>query len=128
MPASVPLAAISRFSACGVVFRSFGFLLAARPGSLLAVPAVLGAGDFSAVRDGCPVPWVEVFEVIEAPVSPSAALLSAERLFEVAPLVAALFPPYGWVQDSVSIGGGGVVQRVSSPDGVAFCWVPNLVS
>lgn len=125
-PASIPVQSIARFSLSGVVFRSFGFFLAARNGSLLAVPLGLVTGDFSAVRDGCPVPWHEVFVAVDSPKSPDSEVLSAERLAVAAPLVAALFPPYGWAQDAVTVSPGGrPVCRVFSPDGVIFCWIPS---
>jgi len=123
-PSSIPLQSIAAFAHDGRVCRSFGRFLAARNGSLLVVPVVLVSGDFSAVRDACPVPWTEVLAVIESPLSDSAQLLSPEQLLMAAPRVAALFPPYGWSQDSISTGPGwGPVSRVTSPDGVMFCWV-----
>lgn len=124
-PATIPLSTIARFSHDGRVFRSFGHLLAVRNGSLLAVPFGLATGDFSAVVDGCPVPWTEVFAAIDTPLAThTARLLTPEQLASEAPLVAALFSPYGWSQDSISTGHGlGPVPRVSSPDGVIFCWV-----
>ena len=123
-PASIPILTISRFAHEGRVFRSFGRFLAARNGSLLAVPLWLATGDFSAVRDGSPVPWGEVLAALETPVSALAEALPPERLAQRAPLLAALFPPYGWVQDHIAVSAGGrPVARVSSPDGVVFCWV-----
>lgn len=124
-PSSIPLGLIARFSHSGRVFRSFGRLLAARNGSLLAVPVSLGVGDFSTVTDGCPVPWHEVLTAIETPVSDTAVPLLAQQLGLSAPLVAALFSPYGWVQDQISVSDGGrPVCRVISPDNVVFCWIP----
>lgn len=123
-PASIHLSTIARFSHDGRVFRSFGRLIAARTGELLTVPFGLATGDFSAVRDGCPVPWGEVLAAVETPVNPGAGPIPPEQLAKVAPLVAALFPPYGWVQDSFPISdGASPVRRVSSPDGVIYCWV-----
>jgi hypothetical protein len=123
-PATIPISTIARFSHDGRVFRSFGHLLAARNGSLLAVPFGLATGDFSALVDGCPVPWTEVWAAIDTPRAAHSRALSPEQLASNAPLVAALFSPYGWLQDSISTGHGwGPVPRVSSPDGVIFCWV-----
>lgn len=126
-PSSIPLSAIARFSHDGVVFRSFNYLLAARVGSLLAVPVALASGDFSVVRDGCPVPWTEALAAVDTPKSPFFKELTAERLAYLAPLVASLFPPHAWGQDSISLGADGQssVCRVISADGVVFCWVPN---
>ncbi len=125
-PSTIPLQSIARFSHNGRVFRSFGRLLAVRSGALLAVPAMLGAGDFSAVVDGCPVPWHEVFAAVDTPSAPDSRPLSADDLAAAQPLLAALFSPYGWTQDSIALGAGcRPVARVSSPDGVIFCWVPD---
>ena len=74
-PASLPLDLIARFSHNGQVFRSFGRLLAARNGSLLAVPVSLATGDFSVVVDGCPVPWHEVFAAVDTPLKPDFEML-----------------------------------------------------
>lgn len=124
-PASIPIQTIAQFAHAGRVYRSFGHFLAAKTGALLAVPVGLATGDFSAVIDGCPVPWAEVFAVIDTPrAEHTARVLMPEHLAEEAPLVAALFPPHGWVQDAISAGPGwGPVPRVCSPDGVIFCWV-----
>lgn len=124
-PASIPIQTIARFAHAVTVYRSFGHFLAVKNGSLLAVPVGLATGDFSGVIDGCPVPWSEVFAAIDTPrAEHTARVLMPEHLAEAAPLVAALFPPHGWVQDEVSVGpGGGTVPRVCSPDGVIFCWV-----
>lgn len=125
-PASLPLDLIARFSHNGQVFRSFGRLLAARNGSLLAVPVSLATGDFSVVVDGCPVPWHEVFAAVDTPLKPDSELLQPHGLASAAPLVASLFPPYGWSQDYVAVSAGGrPVPRVTSPDGVIFCWIPQ---
>lgn len=123
-PASVPLAELARFSADGRVWRSFGRLLAAQPGRLLAVPDVLAAGDFRALHEGSPVPWEEVLAAVDSPLASSAKVLAAEELAAVSAHLAALFPPHGWAQDSVSFcKGGRRVPRVTSPDGVVFVWV-----
>ncbi|HRH13212.1 MAG TPA: hypothetical protein PK225_02550 [Azonexus sp.] len=125
-PASIPVQTIARFAHEGRVFRSFGRFLAARDGSLLAVPVGLATGDFSAVRDGSPVPWGEVLAAIDTPVSTLFEALQPEQLARLAPLLAALFPPYGWAHDHIAVSAGGrPVARVSSPDGVIFCWVPQ---
>lgn len=125
-PATVPLPSLAPFSHNGQVFRSFGRLLAVRSGQLLAVPVALGAGDFSTVRDGCPVPWHEVFAAVDSPISVFSEALDAAAFTASHPALAALFSPHGWVQDWISLSAGGrPVARVSSPDGVIFCWVPD---
>lgn len=125
-PASIPIASLANLAHAGLVFRSFGRLLAVRSGQLLAVPVALGAGDFSAVRDGCPVPWYEVFAAVDLPTQVISQTLDAADFVKAHPALAALFSPHGWVQDWISLSAGGrPVARVSSPDGVIFCWVPD---
>ncbi|MDD2664414.1 MAG: hypothetical protein PHD19_11740 [Dechloromonas sp.] len=125
-PASIPLKDIARFSADAQVWRSFGRFIAVQNGALLAVPDVLVSGDFTAARDGCPVSWHEVLTAVDTPISANSRGLSPEQLADSAPLVAALFPPWGWAQDAIALcAGGRAVARVISPDGVIFCWVPD---
>jgi hypothetical protein len=125
-PASIPISSLATLAHEGRVYRSFGRLLAVRSGALLAVPVALAAGDFSAVRDGCPVPWYEVLAAVDTPVSTFSAPLSGDELTMTQPALAALFSPHGWTQDFIVLcAGGRPVARVSSPDGVIFCWVPD---
>lgn len=128
-PYSIPLPDIARFSFDGQVWRSFGRLIAVRPGALLLVPVALGSGSLEAVRDGSPVRWQEVWAVIDTPRPEEPEQLSPGDLLQCAPLVAALFPPYGWVQDRVSCWPfERSVYRVTSPDGVMFSWIPGFSS
>lgn len=55
------------FSADEQVYRAFGYLVASRMGTLLLVPFHLVTGRCDDVVDGCPVPWEEVFSVLEYP-------------------------------------------------------------
>jgi len=55
------------FSADGNIYRAFGHLVASRMGTLLLVPFHLVIGRCDDVVDGCPVPWEEVFAVLEYP-------------------------------------------------------------
>lgn len=64
-----PLETLAGFSHDGRVFRSFDHLILARGGELLLVPVFMAAGDLRRVVDGCPVPWEEVFDVLDAPTS-----------------------------------------------------------
>lgn len=125
-PASLPISTIARFAKDGQVYRSFGFFLAAGGGSILAVPVGLATGDFTGVIDRSPVPYYEVLAAIEPPVQGDLLPISPEDLARDLPLVAALFSPYGWGQDSISLNAGqDPLPRVVSPDGVIFCWVPT---
>lgn len=58
---------IRLFSANGEVYRAFHQLVAARVGTLLIVPLHLVIGRYDGVVDGCPVPWEEVYAVLEYP-------------------------------------------------------------
>lgn len=63
----IPLVSLLAFAQDGRVFRSFDHLILARAGSLLLVPVWAADGDLRRVTDGCPVPWEEVFDVLDAP-------------------------------------------------------------
>lgn len=63
----LPLETLTRFSHDGRVFRSFDHLILPRSGALLLVPVWMATGDLRRVVDGCPVPWEEVFDVLDAP-------------------------------------------------------------
>lgn len=64
---SIPLNLLSLFSSDRQVFRAFGYLIAARIGTLLLVPPHLVLGDLTNVIDGSPVPSEEVYAVLEYP-------------------------------------------------------------
>lgn len=63
----LPLETLASFSQDGRVFRSFDHLILAKHGALLLVPVWAATGDLRRVVDGCPVPWEEVFDVLDAP-------------------------------------------------------------
>lgn len=63
----LPLESLCRFSHDGRAFRSFDHLIFARMGVLLLVPVWMASGDLRRVVDGCPVPWEEAFDVLDAP-------------------------------------------------------------
>lgn len=69
-----PLSVIAAFSLDGRVFRAFDHLIAAGVGELLFVPVHLAEGDLRGVVDGCPVPWGEVWAVLDTPLSKGASL------------------------------------------------------
>lgn len=52
------------------LYRAYDRLIAATHGTVLVVPQVLVKGRFHDVIDGCPVPWEEVYSIIELPVKP----------------------------------------------------------
>lgn len=114
----IHVATIARFAGDGRVWRSFDHLLATGPGRLLLVPVGHAEGDLTAVTDGCPVPWQEVWAVLDAPaVAPVG--VSAERLARLAPLAAVHFQPHGWLRDVVPAAGSvPTLTRLSGPEGV----------
>lgn len=63
----IPLVSLLPFSHDGCAYRAFDHLILARPGALLLVPVWLATGNLKSVVDGCPVPWAEVFDVLDAP-------------------------------------------------------------
>lgn len=69
MNMAIPFNLLSLFSSDRQVYRAFGYLIAARMGTLLLVPPRLALGDLSGVIDGCPVPSEEVYAVLEYPPS-----------------------------------------------------------
>ena len=109
---------VSRFAADGRVWRSFDHLMAAGPGRLLLVPVGLADGDMTRVTDGCPVPWPEVWAVLDAPQTRPCAV-PPDRLAALVPLAAAHLAPYGWVRDVVPAGATvPTITRLTAPDGV----------
>lgn len=110
---------VSRFATDRRVWRSFDHLLAAGPGTLLCVPVGLADGDLTSVVDGCPVPWPEVWAVLDAPTQRSTAVLGEEELYRCAPLAAVSFAPFGWVRDVVPAQATvPTITRLTAPDGV----------
>lgn len=115
---AVHVRTVARFAADGRVWRAFDHLLALGAGGLLLVPVGLGDGDLRCVTDGCPVPWPEVWAVLDAP--PAAPRqVSPARLAALSPLAAASFAPYGWVSEVVpAVGAVPTMLRLTAPDGV----------
>lgn len=63
----LPLETLLPFAHDGRACRSFDHLIFSRMGSLLLVPVWAVVGDLRQVVDGCPVPWQEVCDVLDAP-------------------------------------------------------------
>lgn len=117
------VSAMAAFSATRQVHRSFGHLIAAGHGSLLVVPVAFAAGDLRTVVDGCPVPWVEVWTLIDSqPSSPVAvpADLVAYQYPELASVVAE-----GWRMDFVPLGQAArpTYFRLTHRSGIRFAHV-----
>lgn len=101
LAAQVPVAAVVAFAADGRVWRAFDHLLATGPGTLALFPVGLIDGDLTRVTDGCPVPWPEVWAVLDTPCTPWDRPLPPEVLARLVPKAAAHLSPYGWTQDVV---------------------------
>lgn len=114
----VPVSSVARFAVDGRVWRAFDHLLATGPGRLALFPVGLVDGDLTRVVDGCPVPWAEVWAVIDAPEAPAGRVLTPEALARLAPLAAAHLPPHGWWMDVVpSRATVPTVTRLTAPCG-----------
>jgi hypothetical protein len=114
----ITVATVARFSRDGRVWRAFDCLLAAGPGTLLLVPVGLAEGDLTRVVDGCPVPWPEVWAVLDAPAE-QVRQLPPEALAKLVPLAAAWLTPFGWERDVVPARESvPTMTRLRAPDGV----------
>lgn len=114
----INVATVARFSIDGRVWRAFDHLLATGPGRLLLVPVGLADGDLTGVTDGCPVPWPEVWAVLDAPTT-QAQPVTPEALAKMVPLVAAWLAPFGWARDVVPARATvPTMTRLTAPDGV----------
>lgn len=113
---------LAPFTADAQVWRGFDHLLALGVGSLLLVPVgLVTAGDLRAVRDGCPVPWREVWAVIDVPLSGAVAVSPQSMACELPRLVRAT-SAYGWQRDRLTPdpGHGVRAQRWVNANGVRF--------
>lgn len=63
----IHISKLAEFSTHGQVYRAFGHLIVINIGKLILVPMQLVGGRLDQVVDGCPVPWEEVFAVLEYP-------------------------------------------------------------
>lgn len=76
------------FSANRRVYRAFGHAIAAESGLVMLAPLVCVEGALTGMVDGCPVPWDEVWQTLEAgpakPVKLQAFSRQAGRLAQLA--------------------------------------------
>jgi hypothetical protein len=70
LPFQVSFDALMRYSADCKIYRAYDHLIAATHGSLVVAPLIVMQGRFYDVVDGCPVPWEEVYALIESPHTP----------------------------------------------------------
>lgn len=112
---------LSPFAADAQVWRGFDHLLALGVGSLLLVPVgLVTAGDLRTVRDGCPVPWREVWAALDVPLA--GAAVSPEAMARELPRLVRATSPYGWQRDRLTPdpGHGVRAQRWVNAQGVRF--------
>lgn len=124
MKYQIPVDTIAAFSAVGRVHRAFGHLIAAAHGALLCVPVAIATGDLRQVVDSCPVPWDEVFAVIDQPlINPLPTPLDRFMGFNPPPEpLLSLGWTDGWVIDVIAIrpGDRANVRRLSHCSGLCF--------
>lgn len=70
LPHLVAFDALCDLSSNRRLYRAYDRLIAATHGTVLIVPQIMVKGRFHDVVDGCPVPWEEVYSIIEMPVKP----------------------------------------------------------
>jgi hypothetical protein len=70
LPYLVNFDALMQYSSDHKIYRAYDHLIAATHGSLVMAPLIVMQGRFHDVVDGCPVPWEEVYALIESPHAP----------------------------------------------------------
>ena len=120
-PPEFSISAIAAFSSSGYVHRAFGHLVAARHGSLLVVPLPLVTGDLRQVVDGCPVPWNEVWMLIDLPPRKPESL-AASQMASAWPDLARVVAD-DWAIDLLPMGGRSPAYRLFHPSGIRFAKV-----
>ncbi|MCB5187409.1 hypothetical protein LG200_05240 [Methylobacillus caricis] len=108
------------------LYRAFDHIIAVSSCSLLVVPVQHIRGSFAGVLDGCPVPWEEVLDLIEAEGSDS------NRLSDIAYIWPHLDPLYALYEqmhfERISLAGNtsNNIIRVSHPCGLRFAMTEPL--
>ncbi len=98
---SVPVAHVASLSADGRAYRFQHHLLAAGPGRLLLVPIGLAFGDLRVVVDACPVPWLEVWALLDTERRPATPIPPEVMCRDHGQI--AMISPYGWERDCLSL-------------------------
>lgn len=116
------------FTANGVLYRAFDRVIAARHGCVLLVPLHLAHGDLSALVDGCPVPWEEVDEVIQAEPGATHAFDVEGDRYGTLVRGAAELAEGGWSLDFMRLNGSmHLVWRLVHWSGIRFACTADLV-
>jgi len=113
------------FATDGQLYRAFDYLIAARMGTLLLVPFHLVVGRCDEVLDGCPVPWEDVFAVLEYPQQNKYTALIQDDLIEQ--LEHLCIDVTACERDTIApmINGPEKVLRLVHPCGVRYAVVMN---
>jgi hypothetical protein len=119
---SIHIDHLRQFSADGQVYRAFHSLIVARMGALLLVPMHLVTGRIDTVVDGCPVPWEEVYAVLEYPVRPQMGEVRGELFKRLQMLAQVGIDPADCDMDHISpmVMGRESVLRLVHSSGVRF--------
>jgi hypothetical protein len=122
---SIHIYHLRQFSADGQVYRAFHSLIVARMGALLLVPLHLVSGRCDQVIDGCPVPWEEVYAVLEYPVRPKQGEVRGELFKRVQMLSLVGLDPTECDMDHIApmVNGRESVLRLVHSSGVRFAVV-----
>ena len=116
----IPLLLIGALAVDGRVWRAFDHLIVQFGGGVVLVPVGLVEGDLTGVIDRCPVPWEEVWTVLDVP--PGCVRQVSERtMYERYAGLVKLGGAVGWVWEDLSPAGRvPTIRRLMAPNGVRF--------
>lgn len=124
---TVPIELLLTFSESGLLYRAYDHIIAATTFSLLVVPIQHVSGSFKkTVLDGCPVPWEEVLDLIEAE---GADTNRASDVSYIWPYLDCLYALHAQMQfDRISLFGNTTknIIRVTHPCGLRFAMTEPL--
>ncbi|MFT3964091.1 hypothetical protein [Propionivibrio sp.] len=118
----IPLEIVAPLSRGRIVYRAFDHLIAPFAGGLLFIPVAQVLCNLNEVIDRCPLPWDEIWAVLDTPVEDAREILE-EGLHARWPQLAALFPR-DWSLDFIGLGNSQgqrkTIERLSHPSGVRY--------
>lgn len=126
---TISIAAIAEFAGDGKVYRAFDRLIAASVGSVLLVPIFISRGLLTEARDGCPVPWDEIHDVLNVErVAVSPFSIDADTYSDHVNKIAAL-AMNGWTVDVMNVNRHPDQRawRFCHPSGIRYAVVADLV-
>lgn len=115
---------LAPFSGDGRLYWAFDHLIAARPGAILLVPLYVVLGQIEGALHGCPAPWDEICDVLQAERSHAAP---ADVRGAGSAMVAALadLAPEMWLEDRI-LTGGAIAARYTHVSGITFAVAPDM--